>query len=258
MATTALITGASSGIGLDLARVHASRGGDLVLVARRRDRLEELATQLHEQHGVSAVVLPCDLSLPGAAEDLHREVVERSIDVDYLINNAGFGGYGLFHDIDPDRHEAMIQVNVLALTKLMRAFLPGMIALGSGRVLNVASTAAFIPGPLQAVYFATKAYVLSLTEALAVELAGTAVTVTALCPGATVTEFEAAADLEGAGLFARGAATSMDVAETGYRAMLDGRTVVVHGIRNKPIPLLARLVPRRLAATLAMKAMQKS
>jgi len=254
----ALVTGASSGIGRDLARIHAARGGDLVLVARRRDRLDELAAELRKEHGVTVTVRPCDLARPGAAEEIHREMSDLGLEVDVLINNAGFGGHGRFHEIDPDRHEAMIQVNVLALTKLTRAFLPAMIARRRGRVLNVASTAAFIPGPLQAVYFATKAYVLSLSEALAVELKETGVTVTALCPGATVTEFEAAADLEGSGLFKRGAASSAAVAETGYRAMLAGRTVVVHGAMNRPIPLLARMLPRRMTARIAMKAMEKS
>jgi short-subunit dehydrogenase len=257
MPDLALVTGASSGIGRDLATIHAERGGDLVLVARRRDRLEALAADLRDRHQVSVLVRPCDLARPGAAAEIHREITDLDLEVDILINNAGFGGHGRFGEIDPARHTAMIQVNVMALTELTRAFLPAMVARGRGRVLNLASTAAFLPGPLQAVYFATKAYVLSLGEALTVELEGTGVTVTTLCPGATTTEFEAAANLEGSGLFERGAAASRDVAETGYRAMLGGKSVVVHGAANKAIPGLLRMVPRGMAAKVARRLMEK-
>jgi short-subunit dehydrogenase len=258
MADLALVTGASSGIGRDLAIIHAERGGDLVLVARRRDRLEELAAAMRDRHGVTATVLARDLARPGAAAEIHREVSDLGLEVGILINNAGFGGHGLFHEADPARHTAMLQVNVTALTELTRAFLPAMIARGRGRVLNLASTAAFMPGPLQAVYFATKAYVLSFSEALAVELEGTGVTVTTLCPGATATEFEQTADLDGSGLFERGAASSRDVAETGYRAMMAGKTVVVHGALNKAVPGLMRVMPRKAAAKVARRMMEKT
>ena len=221
MTTTALITGASSGIGRDLAREHARRGGRLILVARRGDRLETLAAELVDRHGIAVTVLPCDLAAPGAAAALHQEVAGRGLVVDQLINsNAGFGGLGLFHEMDPQRQAAMVQLNVMTLTQLTRLFLLVMIARGRGRVLNVASTAAFMPGPTQAVYFATKAYVLSFTEAVAVELEGTGVTMTALCPGATVTEFADQAAAGNKRMFRAGAATSAEVAAFGYRAML--------------------------------------
>ncbi len=234
MTTTALITGASSGIGRDLAREHARRGGRLILVARRGDRLETLAAELVDRHGIAVTVLPCDLAAPGAAAALHQEVAGRGLVVDQLINNAGFGGLGRFHEMDPQRQDAMVQLNVMALTQLTRAYLPEMIARGRGRVLNVASTAAFMPGPTQAVYFATKAYVLSFTEAVAVELEGTGVTMTALCPGATVTEFADQAAAGNKRMFRAGAATSAEVAAFGYRAMLAGRTVAIHRARSSP------------------------
>ncbi|MBD3220628.1 SDR family NAD(P)-dependent oxidoreductase [bacterium] len=243
-----LITGASSGIGADLAREHARAGGSLVLVARRRERLEELAAELADRHDAEALILARDLTAPDAAGALHRDIAERGLEVDHLINNAGFGGLGLFHEIAPERHEAMIQLNVLALTQLTRFFLPEMIARGSGRVLNVASVAGFVPGPWQAAYYATKAYVLSLTEALAVELRGTGVTVTALCPGPTTTEFAEQAGADRLKLFESGTATSADVAAYGYRAMLRGKTVAIHGASNRMVPTLLRVLPRGVPA----------
>ena len=257
MKTTALITGASSGIGRDLAVNHAARGGDLVLVARREDRLNRLAAEIIDKYGVDAVVLTRDLARPGGAAELHAEVASRELMVDVLINNAGFGQVGPFHEIDAARHETMIQLNVLALTQLTHAFLPEMIARGQGRVLNVASTAAFVPGPSQAVYFATKAYVLSLTEALAVELEGTGVTATALCPGATSTEFAEQAQAGRKRMFTSGAAHSAEVAEFGYAAMLRGETVAIHGRKNRLMPPLLRAVPRKTAARLAGKVMER-
>ena len=257
MSRTALITGASSGIGRDLARHHATAGGDLVLAARRKDRLQELARELQTEHDIVVTVVPCDLTADGAAEALYTEVLARELRIDYLINNAGFGGYGLFQDIEPRRHAAMIRLNVLALTGLTQAVLPDMLARDKGRILNVASTAAFVPGPLQAVYFATKAYVLSFTEAIARELAGTGVTATVLCPGATHTEFVARARLEGSRLFRGRVADSADVAQTGYRAMLRGQTRAIHGWQNRLLPPLLRLTPRDAAAGLAMRVMAK-
>jgi short-subunit dehydrogenase len=258
MTSTALITGASSGIGRDLAFEHAARGGDVVLVARREDKLQAIAAELIDRHEVEAVAIACDLANPVSAPRLHQDITSRGIEIDILINNAGFGGLGRFTEIDPARHEAMIQLNVLALTQLTRAYLPEMIARGRGRIMNVASTAAFVPGPLQAVYFATKAYVLSLTEALAVELEGTGVTVTALCPGATSTEFAERAGAQRLKFFQEGTATSTDVAGFGYEQMLAGKTVAVHGTRNRMLPRLVRLLPRSVPPKLVRRMQEQT
>lgn len=255
MTTTALITGASSGIGRDLAHEHARRQGDLVLVARRRDRLETLADDLRGRHGVDVVVLAGDLTQPGAVPALHAKVEKLGLKVDVLVNNAGFGGLGRFVEQDADRLADMVQLNIHALTGLTHTFLPAMVARGRGRVLNVASTAAFMPGPTQAVYFATKAYVLSFTEALAVELAGTGVTATALCPGPTTTEFARRANAADRRMFRTATATSADVASFGYRSMEAGRTVAVHGLGNRLLVLLTRGMPRSLVAKMVGRVM---
>jgi short-subunit dehydrogenase len=258
MAETALITGASSGIGLELARIHASRGGNLVIVARRRERLDELAGELEKQFGIRSTVLAKDLSLPSAPEEIQREVETRNLEIDFLINNAGFGGHGLFHQRAWEKDRDMIQVNVLALTALTRLLLPGMIERGRGRIMNVASTAAFLPGPLQAVYYATKAYVVSFSEALANELRGTGVTVTALCPGATETEFAAEANLADTPAFKIGVVSAESVAKYGYEAMLKGKRLAVHGVANKLLVHgILRTLPRGLTARVSRFAMEK-
>ena len=185
----ALITGASSGIGADLAREFAADGHDLVLVARNEAALTALAAELKASHGATSTILAADLSQTGAASALPARVNAAGMTIDVLVNNAGFGDQKLFHEIDPARIDGMIGVNILALTDLTRLFLPAMIAQRSGRILNVASTAAFQPGPGMAVYCATKSYVVSLTAALSEELKGTGVTITALCPGPTITNF---------------------------------------------------------------------
>lgn len=223
---TALVTGASSGIGLQLARLHAREGGNLVLVARRAERLEELAAEIEEAHDVDVSVIVSDLSLHGAAQALYDRCETQDLQIDVLINNAGFGGHGKFIERDLDRDRAMMQLNMVALSELCHLFIPGMVEREWGRVLNVGSTAGFLPGPLQAVYFASKAYVNSFSQALAQELKGTGVTVTVLCPGPVATEFEKAADLEGLGAF-KLAAGAKGVARKGYRAMLRGQLLVV-------------------------------
>jgi short-subunit dehydrogenase len=189
--STALITGASSGIGRELARIHARRGGDVVAVARSADTLAALRDELQGAHGVTVHVVPSDLSQPGAGARVHDEVVAAGIDVDVLINNAGFGGRGRFDQRDWADDLAMIHVNVVALTELTRMFVPAMVARNRGRILNVSSTAAVVPGPLQAVYYATKAYVTSFSNAVAGELHDSAVTVTTPMPGVTDTGFAA-------------------------------------------------------------------
>jgi short-subunit dehydrogenase len=254
---TALITGASSGIGAELARIHAQRGGDLVLVARRQDRLEALKVELERAHGITAHLMTTDLSEPDAAPRIHDELASRRVQIDYLINNAGFGNGGFFHEQDWAKNEAMIMVNVLALAALTRQFVPDMIARGGGRILNVASMAGFLPGPLQAVYYATKAFVVSFSEAIGNELRQTGVTVTALCPGPVDTEFIERANLRQAKGFARTVSAS-GVAQSGYDAMLQGKPIVVPGIVNKVIiHLLLRLTSRQHATAISRKLMEK-
>lgn len=262
---TALITGASAGIGEELARIMAADGYDLVLVARSRERLETLARELEGAHGVGVRVLPADLSGAAAPAVLWEQVTGLGIEVDVLVNNAGFGLYGPFvatgaePPTDAAREMEMIALNVGALTHLTKLFLPAMVARGRGRVMNVASTAAFQPGPLMAVYYATKAYVLSFSEAVGVELQGTGVTVTTLCPGPTETEFAAVADMEGSRLFRMGGVmTATDVARAGYEGMRDGKSVVIPGARNRIGAFATRLIPRRAAATVARMAQQKA
>jgi hypothetical protein len=257
MKQTAVITGASSGIGLDLAHLFARDGHDVILVARSEGKLRELAQTLAAQHGVQAHVVVSDLSKPDAPQALFDELRARRLSVDVLVNNAGYGLAGAFAETDLRTELEMIQVNIAALTHLTKLFLPAMIARGSGRVMNVASTAAFQPGPLMAVYYATKAYVLSFSEAIAEELAATGVTVTALCPGPTATGFASAADMTDRRLFTKiRPMTSMDVAKLGYRGMQRGKRIVVTGLRNKLLAQSVRVTPRAVV-TKVTKALQE-
>ncbi|MEM6912335.1 MAG: SDR family oxidoreductase [Verrucomicrobiota bacterium] len=230
MAQTALITGASSGIGKELAQIHAERGGDLILVARREDKLLELQSQLESEHSTRVRLFPMDLTEPSAPGTLFQALQTESIGVDFLINNAGFGGLGLFHERPWAQDLAMIQLNIVALTELCRLFLPVFLERGEGRILNVSSTASLPPGgPLQAVYFATKHYVTALSYGLAGELSGSPVTVTNLQPGATATEFASAAHMEDSALFSQ-AASARSVAQDGYQGLLAGKLAVVTGL----------------------------
>jgi short-subunit dehydrogenase len=250
---TALITGASSGIGLDLTTLFAADGYDLVLVARSEGKLRELAGQLEAKHGIKVTVLAKDLADPASPPDIAAAVGE----IDVLVNNAGFGVAGEFVETDAKSELDMIQVNITALTHLTKLFLPRMVARKSGRILNVASTAAFQPGPLMAVYYASKAYVLSFSEAIGEELAGSGVTVTALCPGPTATGFADAADMNDRRLFkVKKPMSSMEVAKVGYRATLAGRRVVVAGLSNKILAQSVRISPRRLTVKIT-KALQE-
>jgi short-subunit dehydrogenase len=229
MENVALITGASSGIGRELAHIHAERGGDLLVVARRRAELEALAAELQDAHGTTVEVIVADLADPSAPGRIHDAVTDRGIAVEILINNAGFGGRGLFHERDWASDEAMIQVNVMALTALTRLFLPDFVARGTGRILNVSSTAALVPGPLQAVYYATKAFVTSFSNAIAGELHDTDVTVTALMPGATDTGFAARSGMDATDLFEK-TVSARAVAEAGYEGMMAGKLDVIAGV----------------------------
>ncbi len=252
MNKTALITGASSGLGKEFARIHASKGDNLVLVARSKDKLEALKINLQNQFGVSIIVIVKDLSDQYAPKAIYEELKSRKIHIDYLINNAGFGDFGLFAETDWDKQLEMINLNVTCLTYLTRLFLPEMIHNKFGKILNLASTAAFQPGPTMSVYFATKSFVLSFSEAIANELKGSGVTVTVLCPGATDTGFQTAASLDGSNMFkGNNVATSKEVAEFGYSSMMDGKTVAIHGLMNNLMAQSVRFAPRNVVTTVA-------
>jgi len=239
----ALVTGASSGIGADLARELAKDGHDVVLSARTVPAMEALAAEL-ERGGAKSIIIPADLARPGAAAELTASLEDRGLEVDVLVNNAGLGGVGRFDQMDPQRIDDMLMVNVVALTELTRGLLPGMVARRRGRVLLVASTASFQPGPRMAAYFATKAYVLSLGEALAYELRGTGVTVTTLCPGATATNFFKTAGANEIAL--QPAMSPSEVARIGYRALTAGRRVAITGTLNRILALGGRYAPHSL------------
>ncbi len=245
----ALVTGASSGIGADLARELARNGHDLVLVARRADPMRALAEEL-KQFGATSTVISSDLSKPGAASALAGELQSRGLVVDALINNAGLGAGGRFHESDPVRVSEMLEVNVVALTELTRALLPGMVQRARGRVMFVASTAGFQPGPSMALYCASKAFVLSLGEAIAYELRGTGVTLTVLCPGPTHTEFTDVAKTGSSALFDSPVAsvmTSAEVARQGYKALAAGKRVHICGFINKMVAASGRFSPRAIS-----------
>jgi short-subunit dehydrogenase len=255
---TALITGASFGIGLELARIFAREGNNLVMVARSADKLRQLASELEKAHGTRSLILAADLSDPGAAAYVLDQTTRANIAVDILVNNAGFGQYGFFVDNDLEECLRQIQLNVTTLTHLTRLYLPEMLARArsegtNARILNVASTAAFQPGPLMAVYYATKAYVLHFSEAIANELQGTGVTVTCLCPGPTATEFQGRAKITGIRLTTYGTMDARTVAEDGYRGLVAGKPVVISGFKNWLVAQSVRFAPRRLVTAVARK-----
>jgi hypothetical protein len=244
---TVLVTGASAGIGRELARCFARDGADLVLLARREGRLEALADELEGAHGVGAHVLPADLSEPDAPDAVAQRLDGAGLRPDVLVNNAGFGARGAFAELDAGRQRDMVEVNVSALTGLTRRLLPGMIEAGRGGVLNVASTAAFQPGPYMAVYYATKAYVLSFSEALSEEVAGTGVTVSCLAPGPVKTEFAERAGIEDTPLLKSGATMGpAEVARIGHEGFRAGEALVIPGALNRALAFLNRFLPRAL------------
>lgn len=250
---TVLITGASSGIGLELARCFAADGSRLVLTARNTEALQTLAEELRRTHNVEASVLTADLSRPETPEYIFRELQGRGITVDVLVNNAGFAAWGTFAGLPLQRQLEMLQVNITALIQLTGLFLPGMVQRRRGGILNVASVAGFLPGPGMAVYYATKACVLSFTEALAVELAGTHVTVTALCPGPTATNLGKIANTGKVRMIRMARMTAESVAQLGHRAFRKKRVVAVTGLQNRLVALLPRCLPRFLVRKLAGK-----
>jgi hypothetical protein len=246
---TALVTGASSGIGAALARLCAADGYDLVLAARKLPELESLAGELANAHGVKARAIASDLSNPAAPQALF----DAAGPVDILINNAGFGGRGAYAQTDWAMEARMIQVNLVALAHLTKLYLPGMLARRSGRILQVASTAAFVPGPFMAVYYASKAFVHSFSHALAEETKGTGVTVTVLCPGPTRTNFFEAAGMGKTNLFQGPSMTSEEVAREGYRAMMRGDAEVIAGARNRWMIWGTRFAPRSMLRGIARR-----
>jgi len=247
-----LVTGASSGIGLELAGCLAADGHDVVLVARRRDRLEDVGRELARRYGVRWWAIAADLAHPAAPGEIVRQLQSFGVSVDLLVNNAGFGALGPLATLDPETLGRMLEVNVVALTRLTRLLLPGMLERRSGRILNVASTAGFVPGPLMAVYYASKAYVISLSEALAEELRGSGVTVTVLCPGPTRTEFQEVAGMGATRLFKMpGVMDAAAVAQRGYAGLKAGRRIVIPGPLNRALPFAIRFAPRTLVARVA-------
>ncbi|MEM9006441.1 MAG: SDR family oxidoreductase [Cyanobacteria bacterium P01_F01_bin.86] len=257
MMNTALVTGASSGIGTELARLHASKKEDVVLVARREQALNDLKSELENTYGIKAMVIVADLAQSDAAAAIFAATEAAGIQVDILINNAGFGGHGKFHERDLAKDQAMMQVNMVSLVNLTHLYLQGMVQRNAGKILHVASTAGFLPGPLQAVYYATKAFVLSFSQAIAQELADTNITSTVLCPGAVATGFVAAGDLEGNSMWDN-AATPESVAKCGYEAMMQGELVKINEARldfmlNWVVPFL----PRKTVLKMSQQTMEK-
>jgi uncharacterized protein len=253
---TALITGASSGIGADLARCIARDGYNLILVARSEAAMQTLADELKSKHATASTIIRLDLAKPGAGKTLAELVAAKGLTVDVLVNNAGFGDTGPVHSSDADKLTQMFQLNCGTLTDLTRQFLPGMVERGHGKVLNVASTAAFQPMPQWAVYSASKAYVLAFSEAVAEEMRGTGVTITALCPGATATNFASAAEATATALFSPGnlaVMSSIKVAKLGWAGAKAGRVVVITGQLNKLQAIAGRHLPRRLSGAVASK-----
>lgn len=250
---TALVTGASAGLGHDFAHLFAADRHDVILVARRRDRLEALAADLQARHGVRATPLDVDLAAPGAATRIADFLRDGGHAVDFLVNNAGFGAVGDLAGMDPARVLGMLQVNVTALVELTRLLLPDMLARGRGRILNIGSTAGFQPGPFMATYYASKAFVNSFTEALAWELRGSGVTATLSCPGATATEFAGHAGNAESLLFKLGAADSQTVAREAYAAMMAGKRLAIHGVTNKLGVQALRLGPRAVVLALTAR-----
>ncbi len=251
-ARTVLITGATRGIGYELSKVFAEKGFNLVLVARDKDRLLDCKKEF-EKIGVKVKLIVKDLSVMDSAKEIYDELKKEKVSVNFLVNNAGFGDYGFFYENNIDTELSMIDVNITALTYLTQLFLRDMIKNKSGKILNVASVAAYLPGPKMAVYYATKAYVLSFSEALSNELKGTGVTVTALCPGPTKTEFAKRANFSNVTLFNKFAMDARSVAVIGYEGMMKGKSVVIAGFANNLQVFFIRFLPRSLLASIVRK-----
>lgn len=249
-----LITGASSGIGLELSRLFAGDRHDLILVARRRETLEPLARELEDKHRIRVAIIAQDLARSDAAAAVHQAAGTSGLEVGTLVNCAGVGLFGQFTATPLEAELGMIQLNVTSLVHLTKLTVPSMIARRRGRILNVASTAAFLPGPGMAVYYATKAFVLSFTEAIAEELRDSGIQVTALCPGPTRSGFQDKANMHASRLVQSGMMDAAGVAAAGYRGFLAGQRLIIPGLQNKLIPQLTRVLPRRLVTVISRKA----
>ncbi len=258
MKKTALITGASAGLGVEFAKNFARDGHNIVLAARRTERMEQIAEELMKKHGVKIKVLGRDLSNMDEVQAVFETLQRDNIHIDFLVNNAGFGDWGNFHESDWAKIEGMLDLNIKALTKLTYLFMKPMIQKGEGKILNVASMAAFQPGPLMAVYYATKAFVLSFSEAISNEIKGTGVSVTILCPGPTESEFQSVANLGKSKLFKHTRIpSSKEVVDFGYREMMKGSLTVVPGFLNKLVVQSVRFSPRKLVLKIARKIQER-
>ncbi|MHC4184064.1 MAG: SDR family NAD(P)-dependent oxidoreductase [Planctomycetota bacterium] len=258
MSKTALITGASAGIGHELSKIFAKNGYNLVLVSRNKQRLEDFANVMENQHDITAKVIPKDLSQSSAPQELYDATVSDGIDIDVLVNNAGFGLNGYFTDFEADEHMKLVQVNVTSLTLLCKLFGTDMVRRRSGSILNVASTAAFQAGPLMSSYYASKAYVLSLSEALNNEFARDGVKVSVLCPGPTDTEFADRADMNSAKIInVPWVMKAADVAEIGYSGLMKGKKIIIPGLMNKLLAYSVRLTPRSVLVLITRSLNQK-
>lgn len=256
MNKTTLITGASSGIGLEFAKIFAEKEYSLVLVARSEDKLIEIKQDLENKFKIRVKVITKDLSLRNSASEIYEELKKENIEINILINNAGFGEYGKFSDTDWEKELQMINLNIISLTNLTKLFLKDFIAKNSGKILNLGSVASFLPGPYMSVYYATKAYVLSFSEALSQELQNTNVQVTCLCPGATESGFQKASSVNHVRAFVKNIPNSKEVAEYGYRILMQNKTIGIHGIKNKVMIFLTRLTPRFLIRKIVAKVMK--
>lgn len=253
-----LITGASSGIGYELANIFAKNNHNLILVARSTEKLDLLKSEIEKKFSIVAEVISLDLSKQNSAKTLFDLIQKKNLKIDILVNNAGFGDHSFFLNEDHTKIEEMILLNILTLTKLTRLFLPDMIVQKRGKILNVSSTAAFQPGPLMSVYYATKAYVLSFSEGLYEELKNTGVSITALCPGPTDSGFQGAANLSNVALLTTmKLPSSKSVAEFAYKSLMSGKAVAVHGFMNNVIAKSTSFIPRPILRKLVMKLQEK-
>lgn len=251
MKSTVLITGASSGIGYEFAKIFAKKHYNLVIVARSKGKLLQIKKEFEYKYKISVTVIVKDLSEKDAAYDVFDALQDKGIHVEILINNAGFGDFGKFVDCDWNKQYEMVQVNIIAMMQMTKCFMKPMIREGHGKILNLSSTAAFQPGPYMSNYYAGKAFVLSFTEAISMELKGTGVTIMALCPGPTRTGFESVATLGKSKLFRTlKVAKASEVAKFGYKRLWKGKTVAVHGIQNKALSLGIKVTPRKLIRTI--------
>lgn len=243
---TALITGGAAGLGYEFAKLFAHNRYNLVLVGRDEEKLLTAAKELETSNNVTVKTITKDLSHSKSAQEIFDQLKEEKIQIDILVNNAGFATYGHFDQMKPTEIQSEIDVNISALTQLTRLFLPEMIERHSGKILNLASIAAFAPGPFMSVYFATKAYVLSLSEALSEELKGTGVSVTVLCPGPTKTGFADRASIQNSNLYTNKPMRAGEVAQIGYSGLMNNKTVILPGFKNKLFVMLLRIIPRSL------------